>query len=157
MSALEREKAELDKYRDLSVGEILRRARVKAGLEIEPLGVYLNIRPELLSALERNDYERLPGRVYVVGFVRTYAEALGLDGDKVVYLLKSQAIGHQGGNLDAMPRPYAERRLPGPWVIASSLGGFVLLLILWAVMANGADKKPTIPEPPPIEEEMQSE
>lgn len=152
MSALERDKAELDKYRELSVGEILRRARVKAGYEIEPIGIQLNIRPELLSALERNDYERLPGRVYIVGFVRTYAEALGLDGDKVVYLLKAQSLGHSYTNLESMPRPYAERRLPGPTVIAASLGGFVLLLILWAVFFGNGDKKPDIPEPPPIEE-----
>ncbi len=152
MSAIDRDRAELDKYRELSVGEILRRARVKAGYEIEPIGIQLNIRPELLSALERNDYERLPGRVYVVGFVRTYAEALGLDGDKVVYLLKSQAIGHQYSGLESMPRPYAERRLPGPLVIGGSLGGLVLLLILWAVFAGG-DGKPDIPEPPPLTEE----
>lgn len=152
MSAFERDRAELDKYRDLSVGEILRRARIQSGQEIEPIGEQLNIRSELLRALEANDYERLPGRVYVVGFVRTYAEALGLDGDKVAYLLKSQTLGHDKNTLSDMPRPYAERRLPSPLVIGLSIGGFILLLVIWALLASGSSDTPDIPEPPPIEE-----
>lgn len=147
--SVESDKATLDRYRDLSVGEILRRARIKAGYEIVPIAHQLNIRPELLEALEQNDHARLPGRVYVVGFVRTYAEALGLDGDKVAYLLKAQSLGEDQRRLPDFPKPINDRRLPGPVTIAASIGGVIVLLILWAVFAGGDGQKPDIPEPPP--------
>lgn len=145
---LENDKATLDRYRELSVGEILRRARIKAGYEIVPIAHQLNIRPELLEALEKNDHARLPGRVYVVGFVRTYAEALGLDGDKVAYLLKAQSMGQEERRMPDFPKPISDRRLPGPVTIAVSIGAVVVLLIVWAVLARGGESKPDIPEPP---------
>ncbi len=143
------DKDELDKYKDLSVGEILRRARLKMNVEIEPIGKHLNIRPELLTALETNDYDRLPGKVYVVGFVRTYAEALGLDGDKVAYLLKSQAVGHDYKTLREMPKPMYEKRLPNPIIVIGCIGVFIALLIAWAVF--GGDNNP--PDITPVIEE----
>ncbi len=140
------DKEQLDRYKDLSVGEILRRARIKQDASVEELGRDLNIRPELLMALEANDYERLPGKVYVVGFVRTYAEALGLDGDKVAYLLKSQSVGHDYKTLRDMPKPMYESRMPNVIVIVVSIGIFIVLLILWASLSG--DGNP--PEIPPV-------
>lgn len=139
-------KDELDRYKDLTVGEILRRARIKMGIEIEPIGKQLNIRPELLTALENNDYDRLPGKVYVVGFVRTYAEALDLDGDKVAYLLKSQAVGHDYKTLRDMPKPMYEQHLPSNVIMIGSVIIFIVMIIVWMIISG--DSNP--PEITPI-------
>src|SRR5690606_34117926 len=84
----------LDHYTDLPVGEVLRRARLGFGMEIPYASSRLNIRPEHLDAIEEGDASRLPGRVYAIGFVRAYADFLQLDADKIVYMFKSQVIGH---------------------------------------------------------------
>lgn len=157
MIASEKDRAALDNYRDLSVGEILRRARIQAGYELEPIAHHLNIRPTLLEALEKGDYDRLPGRVYVVGFVRTYAEALGLDGEKIVYLLKSQALGHDDRPLPSMRLPDREHRMPGPVALAISMGALVLVIVLWAIFSGHGDEKPDIPEPPASELQQPAE
>ena len=86
----------LDNYSDLSVGEILRRARIAQSMGITAIADLLNIRVDHLSAIENNDTSNLPPRVYALGFVRAYAEFLGLNGEKMVYLFKSQMVGRRG-------------------------------------------------------------
>ncbi len=76
--------------RGLSVGEILRRTRLHYGRSLEDVESVLRIRTSLLEALEADDSSKLPGRVYAIGFIRSYAEYLGLDGDQIVALYKQQ-------------------------------------------------------------------
>jgi len=76
--------------RGLSVGEILRRTRLHYGRGLEEVESVLRIRTALLEALEGDDSSKLPGRVYAIGFIRSYAEYLGLDGDQIVELYKQQ-------------------------------------------------------------------
>lgn len=157
MIASDKDRAALDNYKELSVGEILRRARIQAGHELEPIAEHLNIRPALLEALEKGDYERLPGRVYVVGFVRTYAEALGLDGEKIVYLLKAQALGHDDRPLPTMRLPDREHRIPGPLTLTVSAVALIAILIIWSFFSGQKDEKPVIPEPPASELQQPAE
>ena len=63
---------------DLAVGEILRRTRIHYDQTLADIERALHIRASLLEALEAGDYDRLPGRVYVIGFIRSYSEYLGL-------------------------------------------------------------------------------
>lgn len=78
----------------LSVGEILRRARLKAGYSLDQIEQRVCIRSSQLQAMEEGRWDALPGRVYVFGFIRTYSEYLGLDGEKMVLLLKQQSGRH---------------------------------------------------------------
>lgn len=89
------DRQQLDHYHDLSVGEILRRMRIAQGLGLTGISETLNIRLDHLSAIENNDLSKLPPRVYALGFVRAYADFLGLEGEKLVYLFKSQMVGRR--------------------------------------------------------------
>ena len=82
-----------DFHTDMPVGEILRRTRTHYGLNLQQVEQILRIRASNLEALETGDVSQLPGRVYAIGFVRAYAEYLGLDGDKMVHLFKQQSVG----------------------------------------------------------------
>ncbi|PZO78204.1 MAG: DUF4115 domain-containing protein, partial [Micavibrio aeruginosavorus] len=77
------------------MGEILRRTRVHYGQSLQQIEGVLRIRASQLDALEQGDVSQLPGRVYAIGFVRSYSEYLGLDGDKMVHLFKEQSVGKQ--------------------------------------------------------------
>lgn len=68
------------KHIDKTVGEQLAYAREQLGQDIEKISSKLRIRPDYLRALEKNDYRSLPGTTYIYGFLRNYAEYLGLDG-----------------------------------------------------------------------------
>jgi hypothetical protein len=66
------------------IGSSLRDARVRQGLDFPELEERTKIRPKYLRALEEERFDILPAPTYVRGFLRSYAEALGLDGQPFV-------------------------------------------------------------------------
>lgn len=78
---------------DMPVGEILRRGREHYGQSLQDVERFLRIRAAQLHALETGKNELLPGKTYALGFVRSYSEYLGLDGEKMVQLYKKQSGG----------------------------------------------------------------
>src|SRR5215813_6611818 len=73
-----------------TVGQDLRAARLRRGDDLATVSKALKIRKDHLEALEEDRLEALPGRTYAVGFVRTYAEFLGLDTPRVLERYKAQ-------------------------------------------------------------------
>ncbi|MBU6235869.1 MAG: DUF4115 domain-containing protein [Alphaproteobacteria bacterium] len=139
----------LDHYTDLPVGEILRRARLQYEMEIPLVSARLNIRPEHIAAIEAGDVSRLPGRVYAIGFVRAYANFLQLDSDKVVYLFKSQCIGHTETRDLNFPMPVRETRHPAWWMVAASIGTLAVIGALFYFLgghAASSEAEPALPE-----------
>ena len=61
------------------IGNSLREARSRQGLDLAQLEVDTRIRGKYLRALEDEQFHLLPGDAYVRGFIRVYAEQLGLD------------------------------------------------------------------------------
>ncbi|MGP1385507.1 MAG: helix-turn-helix domain-containing protein [Thainema sp.] len=72
----------------------LRETRETQGLSIEQLSTKTLIQRRLLYAIEAADIEQLPEMVYVRGFVKRYAEALGLDGQGIVDVLPVEGTSH---------------------------------------------------------------
>ena len=61
------------------IGSSLREARVRQGLDFPELEQLTKIRPKYLRALEDERFDILPAPTYVRGFLRSYADAVGLD------------------------------------------------------------------------------
>jgi cytoskeleton protein RodZ len=68
----------------LGIGERLRNAREAKGLSLRAVADATRIRMIYLQALEDERFDQLPGAVYARGFLRTYADALGLDADRLM-------------------------------------------------------------------------
>ncbi|CAM3897838.1 helix-turn-helix domain-containing protein [Alicyclobacillus pomorum] len=66
------------------LGRVLRNKREQLGISLDELQAKTKIRKRYLIALEDGDWELLPGDVYARGFVRSYAEAVGLDGAELL-------------------------------------------------------------------------
>jgi len=66
------------------VGDRLRQAREAKGLTFEQVEEITRIRRRYLQALEEEDYGQLPGEVFIRGFLRNYALALGLDPGEIL-------------------------------------------------------------------------
>lgn len=82
------------------IGSSLREARVRQGLDLEELEQRTKIRRKYLRALEEEQFEQLPGHTYVRGFLRTYADALDLDGQLYADEYSTRFVG---GEDDAAP------------------------------------------------------
>jgi cytoskeleton protein RodZ len=133
---------------ELSVGEVLRRARLQYGLDHARVSHDLRIRAVYLDALERNAYDELPGKAYVSGFVRAYADYLGLDGEKMVGLLKQQAAVVVTRPVYVFPEAKDDFKIPQKRVIiAASCLAFILLVWLYhAQTHNTVDDVPPVPK-----------
>jgi cytoskeleton protein RodZ len=84
------------------IGALLERKRREKGLSLKEAEQATKIRTRYLEGLEREDYSMLPDAVYVHGFLKTYANFLGLDGERLSRELRehrapsrrSQFVGH---------------------------------------------------------------
>jgi hypothetical protein len=89
------------------IGNSLREARVRQGLEYPQIELATKIRAKYLHALEDEQFGVLPAQPYVKGFLRTYAEFLGLDGQLYVDEFSSRFVAD--GAEDATPRRVSPR------------------------------------------------
>lgn len=74
------------------IGNSLREARLRQGLDFPEVEQATKIRGKYLRALEDEQFDILPGQTYVKGFLRTYSEYLGLDGQLYVDEYNSRYI-----------------------------------------------------------------
>ena len=102
------------------IGEQLRARRLEVGLNLEDVVRELNIRLPHLIALEEGRFKDLPGRIYATGFLRNYAEHLGLDADAVLQTFKDETATPEDAPL-VFPTPPPESRLPRSWVMLVAL------------------------------------
>jgi cytoskeleton protein RodZ len=93
----------------ISVGDTLRRERIKRNLQLEQISKELKISPRFLEAIEDERFEKLPGGVFAKAFVRQYGRLLGLNEEE----LASQ--------LDQMLEPPADLAIENPQVVKAGL------------------------------------
>lgn len=122
-----------------TVGQDLRAARLRRGDDLATVSRSLKIRKDHLEALEEDRFEILPGRAYAIGFVRSYADYLGLDPLQCVERFKAEIAGRTEVQPTVGPPPDSESvRLPQGWVV---IGVVVLLLVIYVAyhLARSAD------------------
>lgn len=73
-----------------NLGQILRNKREERGITLKDVETVLSIRVKYLEALELGNYTIIPGEVYVKGFLRNYANYLGLNAEEMVQLYKKE-------------------------------------------------------------------
>jgi cytoskeleton protein RodZ len=108
-------------------GADLRAARERLGWAIEDVSAALRIRLPHLEALEEGRIDQLPGNAYAVGFLRTYARALGLDPDEIARRFKAEASDVNRRTELVFPAPVPQRGMPA--------GAMILLGVVLAIGA----------------------
>jgi cytoskeleton protein RodZ len=111
------------------IGELLQERREELGLDLHEIGAMLRIKPGYLAALEQGRSHDLPGPAYAIGFVRAYADFLGLDAEHVLRRFKAEAAGVTARPDLALPVPLGERSLPG--------GALVLVALILGLCGYG--------------------
>src|SRR3954451_23573999 len=123
-----------------AIGATLREARMRARIDISEIESETKIRAKYLRALENEEWDLLPGPTYVKSFLRTYADALGLDSR---LLLEEYKLRHERlSDIELQPIAPPGRRGPaGPrrrrsgiprayvvwFLVLAVLGGIYLL------------------------------
>jgi cytoskeleton protein RodZ len=114
-----------------TIGQELRGARISGGEDIGTVSSVLKIRRDHLEALENDNISALPGRTYAVGFVRAYADYLGLDPVAAVERFKTEIAGRDDTSRTAGFKEIEEEpRMGRGWIVFALI---VLGLIAYGV------------------------
>jgi len=112
------------------VGALLKASRLRIGDDLRFVAETLHIRFIYLEAIEAGRYDDLPGVAYAIGFIRSYADYLGLDSDEVVRRYKAESSGGSGETRLVFPVPIPESSIPGGAII---FVGVVVALLTYGV------------------------
>lgn len=133
----------------LPVGEQLIRARTARDETIGTIAAYLRIKPEYLYAFEQGRHQDMPALTYALGFLRTYADYLGLDGNALRDAFRREMMDKLTPQL-TMPQPLPEAKVPSaPLILGAFLAG-VMLVAGWSAFLQA--QRAAIPplEPPSL-------
>jgi cytoskeleton protein RodZ len=129
------------------IGTSLAAARKGQSLTLADAERLTLLRGKYLEALEADDYRLLPGRTYARAFLRTYADALGLDADQFVEEFDARYSQPEHEEPVTLFRPHRRRRRPrlvvALIVVAALAGG-----LLWSMLTPTG--KVSAPAPPPV-------
>ena len=124
----------------MTIGQRLREARLRRELDIADAETYTKIRAKYLRALENEEFGMLPGPTFVKTFLRTYAEALGLDPHLLVEEYRaSYEPGDDVEHIQSLGPPNLARdmRRRGPRLGPGSLLLLVVVAVVGALVAIG--------------------
>jgi cytoskeleton protein RodZ len=121
---------------DIGVGELMRLTRERLGHELQTVANQLRIRLSYLEAIEDARFRDLPGTTYAVGFVRSYADYLGLDGADIVRRFREEAARIHGQTKLVFPALTAEGKLPRAAVLLVSAIGLAGVYGVWYYISS---------------------
>ena len=126
-----------------SIGDTLRRERLRRGLDLDKVAAETKIGRHQLEAIEANQFDRLPGGVFARSFIRQYARMLQLDDEEILAELKQQF--EEPADAAPVAEPQPDEHLPYLPSLAdvydrvrsdSSVAAFVWLVVAILVCAG---------------------
>ena len=132
------------------IGNSLREARLRRGVEFAQVEQATKIRGKYLRAIEDEQFEVLPSETYVKGFLRTYAEYLGLEGQLYVDEYNSRFVI---GEDDVRPRRSPQkaerrnRRLETSLVLLALLAIAIVTVVVISAWSSGNHSTPPVRKP----------
>jgi hypothetical protein len=152
------------------IGNTLREARLRRGLDILDCEAETKIRAKYLRAMEEEQFDLMPSPTYVRGFLRTYAEFLDLDGRLVLDEYESRFTPfydapyepHRSARAPRQSRPEPRRAAPSArprpprrrrrrtemQLLWLAIGGVMTVALLVWLGVGGSDSSPTLPTAP---------
>jgi cytoskeleton protein RodZ len=134
------------------IGATLREARMRARIDVSEIEAQTKIRAKYLRALENEEWSLLPGPTFVKSFLRTYAQALGLDGKALVEEYRLHHEKPSEGMLEPIVAPSQRRREQGRrgggsgpsrgyTIAVGTIGTVILILIVLLITGGGSKNK----------------
>jgi cytoskeletal protein RodZ len=143
-----------------TVGEVLLSSREKRGLTLESVSLETKIPVKMLQYLETDNFEALPAKVYVKGFLRSYAGVLDLDVEYILdkYEVQTGQTHRSKGDLWEIEADVVEEQLKPPRIFKR----FALPVIIAAALVIFLSRidwrrEPAVEPPPPLIEMTEEE
>jgi len=130
------------------IGNSLREARMRRGVDFAQAEAAIKIRAKYLRALEDDQFELLPAQTYVKGFLRNYAEYLGLDGQLYVDEFNSRFVSgeeHEPRVRRSAARPQRHNRRLETGVVLGAIAAITVLTVIVISAWTSAGDKPRTP------------
>ena len=133
----------------MSVGERLRRARLDAGKTLDQIAADTKIQLWILEAIERDDFSRIPGGVFIRGYLTAVSRAVGLNPSEVLTAYSPEVAPQPAPPPPALPPPDPNEVTRTPlWqyvvIVAMVLGA----VVLWRNMTRASHDIAAAPAPP---------
>ncbi|RUT29779.1 helix-turn-helix domain-containing protein [Paenibacillus zeisoli] len=140
------------------LGQQLKEARLQRGLSLDDVQEMTKIRKRYLEAIEAGDYKVLPGSFYVRAFIKTYAEAVGVDSDG---LLEEHRKDVPVSEPEPTMEPVIQKRRSShaaternsKWLSTTLMWSFaaLIVIVIYIVVSSnrGSDSTKT-PDPTPV-------
>lgn len=126
------------------MGEILKEERLAQNIPVKVVAKKLLLKEETLLALEEDNWAQLPEKAYIQGFIKNYADFLGLDSARVLALFRGQ---YDERKLKKKNNPPAKRRLmftPNLIVPATLAVGILIFALYLAVQYTSVLSAPKL-------------
>jgi cytoskeleton protein RodZ len=133
------------------IGSSLREARMRQGLALSDVEGATRIRSRYLDALEEERFDALPGPAYAKGFLRTYADFLGLDVQRFVDEYNSRFAPAEEPVATPLVRVRRRRLTRDRWLLAVPVAAVLVGLIVWQLASTGGAKHHALKPPPPVD------
>jgi cytoskeletal protein RodZ len=135
-----------------AIGDTLREARMRQKIDITEIESKTKIRAKYLRAMENEEFDLLPGSTFAKSFLRTYADALGLDSHRLVEEYRSQYEPRDESDLPPLSsQPGARTRRGGRYdrrppprrgiAIAAGILAVVAVLFIVGILGNNSGSK----------------
>lgn len=139
----------------MTVGERLREARERQKVSLHAIAEKTNISVRFLDAIEKNQFDKLPGGIFTRGFIRSYAAQVGLEPDALVTQFLSDEPGQRDDDIDEAPAKLAGDGPSLGTLVLAGLGVILLALALvfllkpdWLGLQAAAAPQATTPAEP---------
>lgn len=110
-----------------NISDILREEREKKGLSLDDVVAALKIRKNFIINIEKGDFEPLPSESYAMGFVKNYADYLGISSTRAAALFRRE---YEAKQIEVIPKFRKTSRLPGKRLFSRSAKGYVVTAII---------------------------
>ena len=138
---------------DMTVSDYIYNARKAKGLSVKDIASDICVSSAYLKDIEKGNFDKLPAQTYAVGFVRSYAQALGLDAGEVVARFKEEC-GYECQPTDLTP---VAEMAPAPrmskWIPGA--GGILGIALTWFFMSAGPSMPTQVAEAPALPANVQ--
>ncbi len=153
IAEVEKEEKEIQVNQD-KVGFLMHEARLKKGLKIADASKDLCIRSTYLEAIEDGNYDEIPEPPYGIGFIRSYADYLGLNASRMVQLFKEETDAAAKNSDYYVMEPQTEANAPNKKSLMISLLAIILVYIGWYIYNQNQAKTENIAQSQEYSAEM---
>ncbi len=123
---------------DIGPGQLLSQKREVLGLSVQEVADKLHITMHYVRALESDAHDKLPGDVFIKGYLRSYSNLLGLEPSIVINVYNEYTNQRESAELESNTRR-RRRNKNMPWIIVSGIAFVAMAVALWYFGTSSAD------------------